>query len=314
MEVKGLQHYFVSPEGLKEIESQQILAEGKFSITLFAAEEWKLLNGHLASAGSAGIDRVLGNLNPQGNSFNQRFERLHPSLFFIGYSDFADDTKEFAIYFFLSANDMTILRNDRLELPQINDWARRGLLTTPSDLAQLLGMEILEHHQRQLELLEDDVDRIEENILETPERWQRSEIINLHKKILGLKKSLNAHQTIFSRLAAMDNHDQGKPSWKDLVADTQQKLENARQTHELIEILMEAYQQAIDNRANDIMKVLTLLATILLPINLVTSFFGMNFEAMPLIHSPLGMPLFFGVSVLIVTAVLILFWRKHWLR
>lgn len=112
----------------------------------------------------------------------------------------------------------------------------------------------------------------------------------------------------------MDNHDQGKPSWKDLVADTQQKLENARQTHELIEILMEAYQQAIDNRANDIMKVLTLLATILLPINLVTSFFGMNFEAMPLIHSPLGMPLFFGVSVLIVTAVLILFWRKHWLR
>lgn len=77
---------------------------------------------------------------------------------------------------------MTILRNDRLELPQINDWARRGLLTTPSDLAQLLGMEILEHHQRQLELLEDDVDRIEENILETPERWQRSEIINLHKK------------------------------------------------------------------------------------------------------------------------------------
>ena len=78
--------------------------------------------------------------------------------------------------------------------------------------------------------------------------------------------------------------------------------------------MREAYQAAIDNHANDIMKLLTLLATILLPINLLTSFFGMNFEVMPLIHTPYGIVVFSVLSAIIIIVVMAYFKMKKWLK
>ncbi|MEL1136354.1 CorA family divalent cation transporter [Desulfitobacterium sp. THU1] len=95
---------------------------------------------------------------------------------------------------------------------------------------------------------------------------------------------------------------------------TRRAQDHVHQAHEMIESLREAYQAAIDNRANDIMKLLTLLATILLPITLLTSFFGMNFQEMPLIHTPFGIWIFYGLSVLIAIIVIAFFRKKKWLN
>lgn len=312
-----MEHFAVSLNGMRNIGSLEykLTEEERFTVSLFSMEEWGTMNKHLALLQETEVSApTLARLTAMGERSDHWFERLNPSLFFVRYSDFDSNSREADILFFLSPHHITLLSNGWVDMEQMTDWAQRDLMKTPSDLAQLLGMAILDHHQNHLELLEEEMDRIEEDILERPRRWQRNQIFQLHKKILGLKKSLNAHETIFSRLSAMDKYDNGSPAWQDLVAETQQKLENARQTHELIEVLLETYQQAVDNRANDIMKVLTLLATILLPINLVTSFFGMNFEHLPLIHSPYGMPIFYLISVVIISVVLIMFWRKSWLK
>ncbi|UWG97085.1 magnesium transporter [Dehalobacter sp. DCM] len=314
-----MEHYVISINGIDKIDSlTDKLIEGglpRFTLSLFNSAEWSNLAEHLARLPDTDdINHTLDGLPSLLQCTDYRFERLNPSLFLVRYSDFDSNNKEEDIQLFLTRHNITMLKNDWIDIERIADWARRDLLRTPSDLAQLLGMTILDHHQEQLEMLEEEMNQIEEDIMENPHRRQRSQIIQLHKKILGFKKSLNAHGTIFRRLSAMDRYDNGTPSWQDLVAETQQKLENARQTHELIEVLLETYQQANDNRANDIMKVLTLLATILLPINLLTSFFGMNFQHMPLAHSTYALPVFYLISVMIIGAVLILFWKKHWLR
>lgn len=309
-----MEHYVVSPEGIKKVESLGQISGNVFTLSLFPLGEWDLLDRQLAYLGSAGLTKILAKLKSAEDTFNPHFERLSPSLVYICYSDFDPDGKDVAVRFFLSFHHITIMENDRVNLQQVTDWVQRGLLKTAPDLAQLLGMEMVEHYQQRLEQFEDQMDSIEEGILDSPRKWQMIEINALHKQIIGLKKLLNAHETIFGKLAAMDKSYNGNSSWQELVTETQRELENARQTHELVISLREAYQMSIDNSANDIMKVLTLLATLLLPLNLITSFYGMNFEYMPLIHSPYGMPFFYLVSILIISGVLLLFWRKRWLK
>lgn len=67
------------------------------------------------------------------------------------------------------------------------------------------------------------------------------------------------------------------------------------------------------NRTNDTMRTLTALTAIFLPLNLITGFFGMNFEFLPLIHQPGGFELIFGAMVFIVLVVVVWFWRNRYL-
>jgi Mg2+ and Co2+ transporter CorA len=67
------------------------------------------------------------------------------------------------------------------------------------------------------------------------------------------------------------------------------------------------------NRTNDIMRTLTALTAIFLPLNLITGFFGMNFEFMPAIHSFTGFWWTLGCMVLLIVVAVLLLWRKRYL-
>jgi magnesium transporter len=67
------------------------------------------------------------------------------------------------------------------------------------------------------------------------------------------------------------------------------------------------------SRTNDIMRTLTALTAILLPLNLITGFFDMNFEFLPLIHNPKAFWWTFGVMVVIAVVTVTFFWRKRYL-
>jgi Mg2+ and Co2+ transporter CorA len=62
------------------------------------------------------------------------------------------------------------------------------------------------------------------------------------------------------------------------------------------------------------MRTLTALTAVFLPLNLITGFFGMNFEFMPVIHSSAGFWWTFGLMVLLVVVVVSVFWRKKYLE
>lgn len=238
--------------------------------------------------------------------------RLRPGLHHVLFSDQDRQGKDYPIRFFLTEQVMVIVGYHLLRQEKIFEWSKRGLINTPMDLARIIGMRVLHHHETRLESIENQMDRLEEDILKDPAARQQGKIIALHRKVIGLKKSLNHHLTAFERLGTIDTVS---PSlWPELITETERELENIRQTHDLVESLREAYQAAVDNRANDIMKLLTLLATILLPINLLTSFFGMNFVQMPLIGNPYGIYIFYSCCFLILIIVILYFWKKDWLR
>ena len=70
---------------------------------------------------------------------------------------------------------------------------------------------------------------------------------------------------------------------------------------------------ALSHRTNEIMRVLTALTAVFLPLNFITGFFGMNFEYLPLIHSDKAMWVTLGIMVFTLITLVLVFWRKRYL-
>jgi len=76
---------------------------------------------------------------------------------------------------------------------------------------------------------------------------------------------------------------------------------------------MEAYVSIVSNRLNEIMKTLTVITTIMMPLTLIASIYGMNFKHMPELDSKLGYPMVIGLMIILTTSMLIFFKRRKWL-
>lgn len=100
---------------------------------------------------------------------------------------------------------------------------------------------------------------------------------------------------------------------RDVLEHIERVLSHVRRLESSIESAVQMHFSALGQRTNDIMRTLTVLTAIFLPLNLITGIFGMNFDAIPLIHSNDG----FWVALVVMVAVAIglgaYFWRKKYL-
>ncbi|MEO7885777.1 MAG: magnesium transporter CorA family protein [Polaromonas sp.] len=100
---------------------------------------------------------------------------------------------------------------------------------------------------------------------------------------------------------------------RDVLEHIERVVHHVRRMEQSAETAVQMHFSAQSNRTNDIMRTLTALTAIFLPLNLITGFFGMNFEFMPLLHASTGFWWTFGFMVLIVVVVATVFWRKQYL-
>ena len=101
---------------------------------------------------------------------------------------------------------------------------------------------------------------------------------------------------------------------RDVLEHIERVLSHVRRLESSAETAVQMHFSAQGNRTNDIMRTLTVLTAIFLPLNLVTGFFGMNFEGLPLIHSATGFWIVFGVMLVLGVGLSAFFWRKRYLR
>lgn len=99
----------------------------------------------------------------------------------------------------------------------------------------------------------------------------------------------------------------------DVTEHIDRVLHHARRLEQSAETVVQIHFAAQGHRTNDIMRTLTAVTAIFLPLNLFTGFFGMNFEHLPLIHSPEGMWAALALLVLIAAGILIVFRRRRYL-
>jgi magnesium transporter len=100
---------------------------------------------------------------------------------------------------------------------------------------------------------------------------------------------------------------------RDVQEHIERVLTHVRRLESMAENAVQMHFSAQSNRTNEIMRTLTVLTAIFLPLNLLTGFFGMNFEGLPLIHSPRGFWIIFSVMLVLGIGLSWFFWRKRYL-
>lgn len=101
---------------------------------------------------------------------------------------------------------------------------------------------------------------------------------------------------------------------RDALEHVERVLGHVRRLEQSAETAVQMHFSALGHRTNDIMRTLTTLTAIFLPLNLITGFFGMNFDKLPLIHSERGFWAAFALMVLVGVGLVGFFWRKRYLR
>lgn len=164
--------------------------------------------------------------------------------------------------------------------------------------------------------LSSKADKIEISILKDDSRRNFEELIKLRSQVYRVKKHLNPLRYIGDSLILNENKiiDKEDITLFEKINDKFQKLmvsvENLNQE---LSLVREAYESEISNKTNQLMKVFTLVASIFLPLDLITSFFGMSFDIIPLKHSCYSVYVVSIIMVAIVCILVVLFKRKDWL-
>ena len=114
-------------------------------------------------------------------------------------------------------------------------------------------------------------------------------------------------------LAEQREHDLLQVRSRDVLEHIERVVHHVRRLEQSAETAVQIHFSVQGSRTNDIMRTLTVLTAIFMPLNLITGFFGMNFEFMPLIHKPTAFWWTLGTMVAIAIATVLVFWRKRYL-
>jgi magnesium transporter len=101
---------------------------------------------------------------------------------------------------------------------------------------------------------------------------------------------------------------------RDVLEHIERVLGHARRLEQSAEAAVQMHFSALSYRTNDIMRTLTVLTAIFLPLNLITGVFGMNFDFLPLVHTSTGFWLALGMMALVAIGLATFFWRRRYLE
>jgi magnesium transporter len=101
--------------------------------------------------------------------------------------------------------------------------------------------------------------------------------------------------------------------FRDVYDHVVQIVDTIEILREMVSASLDIYLSSVSYRLNAIMRVLTVITTIFMPLSFIASIYGMNFEYMPELRSPWGYPLVLGVMAAVGVGMLLLFRNKRWL-
>ena len=187
----------------------------------------------------------------------------------------------------------------------------------PDYLAYNLLDAIVDNYFVVLEKLGEQIEGMEEELVTnpTPETLQR--IHNLKREMIFLRKSVWPLREVVSRLERGESkliHESTGIYLRDVYDHTIQVIDTVETYRDMLSGMLDIYLSSISNRMNQVMKVLTIIATIFIPLTFVAGIYGMNFEYMPELKWHWFYPKAFWLVMLGVAAVMLVYFRrKRWL-
>jgi len=143
-----------------------------------------------------------------------------------------------------------------------------------------------------------------------------SDIQQLKREILKVRRAIFPLREVISRIEKNEHpliYKKTITYFRDVYDHLIQVSENIDIYREMIWSLMDMYMTTISNKMNEVMKVLTIIATIFIPLTFIAGIYGMNFEYMPELQYRYGYFVLWGIMILMFLAMLIYFRKKKWL-
>ena len=183
-------------------------------------------------------------------------------------------------------------------------------------LAHALLDGIVDSYFTVLDHLGEEIEALEETLLDSPSRETLRSIQLLKREMILLRRSVWPLREVVGSLSRSDSALVGKPSvlyFRDIYDHTIQVIDTIETYRDVLSEMIDIYLSTISNRMNEIMKVLTIIATIFMPLTFLAGVYGMNFKYMPELEWPCGYPVLWGVMIAIAVVMLIYFRKKRWL-
>ncbi len=167
-----------------------------------------------------------------------------------------------------------------------------------------------------LEHINERIDLLEEEVYENPKPQTAHKIQELKKEVLRIRRYASPIKELVGRLIDTEHHFITKDTklfLRDINDHCLEINESLQIYREMTMSLMEMYMSNVSNKMNEVMKVLTIMASIFIPLTFIAGVYGMNFENMPELQWRYGYYGILGVMLLILIFMLIYFKRRRWL-
>ena len=167
-----------------------------------------------------------------------------------------------------------------------------------------------------MENLGEDIETMEDELLQNSSPHTLHEIQKLRKELIYLRKGIWPLREILNTLVRGDSpliHHASQPYFRDVYDHTIQVIETTETFRDLVAGLQDLYLSTISNRMNQVMKVLTIIATIFIPLTFIAGIYGMNFEFMPELKFKAGYFIVWGLMIVLGMGMVFYFKRRKWL-
>jgi magnesium transporter len=198
------------------------------------------------------------------------------------------------------------LRNEKSRLRKAGaDYLAHAILDT-----------IVDSYFAVLDDLEERIERLEQALISRPTRETLRSIHVLKRDIILLRKSVWPLREMVGSLDRSDSpliRESSVLYFRDVYDHAVQVIDTLETYRDMLSGMIDIYLSSMSNRMNEIMKVLTIIATVFMPLTFLAGVYGMNFKYMPELEWPPGYFVLWGVMIVIAVFMLILFRRKKWL-
>jgi len=250
---------------------------------------------------------------------------LYIALHAIAYKPQASELEMVELDVFMGANylvthhDLPIPALDRVWDASQRDERQRK--QGADHLLYLLLDELTVDFMKSVEEIDEEIDFIEDKVFEKPDNKTVQRIFFLKRVTLHLRRSLSPMREVLNKLARDDYamiDIRDRVYFRDVYDHFVRLHDIAESLRDLVSGVLDTYLSVVNNRMNDVMKTLTTITTLFMPISFLAGFFGMNFfqpvsaGLKPWTDNP---AFIISMGIFLVTPVLMFFWmrRRGWM-
>ena len=249
--------------------------------------------------------------------------------------------EEFDRYIFLVIHTLRAIRGDELETDELHVVLKQNCLLTvherPLDtvkrvfdrcmtdprafqngtsfLLYLLSDTVVDGYFPVLDFLGDEIDALEDAVVQAPGRARMQRIFEVKRVVVQLRKIVSPQREVYNAVSRRDYpfiDARTAVYFRDVHDHLVRAFEIIDSYRDLVANTLDAYLASISNRLGQVMKQLTVIATIFMPLSFLTGFFGMNFAGIPY-DRPWLLGIVMAIMMCLPVAMLVLFARRGWL-